>query len=185
MRWLNFLILFLFLISALNIKILISYLSLFLILAIVFLKSPESLRFSGGLRFWLFPLVFLILISFNYPDFLMDNKKLISNIKIFIHLYVFSVIINFINDNIKLSSIYSFFDNYGLNKPKFIFVLGLAVMKKMIWEVKDIFFFYKLNNSGLKFFIKIHMLIYVIIRNSIKICYDMTEVFYLRGLYEK
>ncbi len=185
MKWLNPLILFLFLVSALNLNPITSFIALFLILLIVSLKSPKSLRFTGGLRFWIFPLIFLVLISFKYPDPVIEKTKFVSNIKIFLHLYVFSVLINLINDNIKLNSVYSFFDKYGLTRLKFVFVFALAVMKKMIFEMKDIFFFYRLNNRGLKFFIKIYMLIYVIIRNSVKICYDMTEVFYLRGLYEK
>lgn len=185
MKWLNPLIFFLFLISALNLNLIASFVALFLILLIVSIKFPKSLRFTGGFRFWIFPLIFFILISFEYSDFTIEKTKFVSNIKIFLHLYVFSILINLINDNIKLNSVYSFFDKYGLKRLKFVFVFALAVMKKMISEMKDIFFFYRLNNRGLRFFIKIHMLIYVIIRNSVKICYDMTEVFYLRGLYEK
>lgn len=185
MKFLSLIVSIFFITSVINVNIILSYISLFLIVILIMIKSPESLRFSGGVRFWLFPLIFFLIISFDYNYFVFDKAKIIYNLKMFLHLYVFSVLINFINDNTKLSSVYSVLDKYRFYKIKFAVVFSLAVMKKMKTDIQDIFFFYRLNNTGIKFFKNIYMLIYVIIRNSIRICYDMIELLYLRGIYER
>jgi len=174
-----------FFISSFISNILIGYISLFFILILVFIDSKRSLRLSGGIRFWIFPFLFFMIMSINFFDFKFEYDKLLFNFKIFFHLYVFSVILNFINDNLNLSMIYEFMDKYNFNKLKFILVFSLFVFKKMRNDMLDIIFFYRLNNKGIKFIKNLNMLFYVFIRNALRLCYDMVELLYLRGFYEK
>jgi len=185
MRFSALLIFILFLISSAVSNVLVSYSALFLILILVFFNSRKSLRLSGGVRFWIFPFLFFILLSLDYSPFKLNSSKLLSNFRIFFHLYIFSVILNLINDNLKLSSIYEFMERYKMNKLKFILIFSLFVFKKMRNDISDILFFYRLNNRGIKLLKNLNMLLYVLIRNALRICYDMVEILYIRGLYEK
>ncbi|MEF3279679.1 MAG: hypothetical protein K6357_01760 [Elusimicrobiota bacterium] len=184
MRFISFGLLFLFLLSSLNLNLYVSFLSLFLIIIIVFSVSRKSLRFSGGLRFWIFPFIFFFILSFDFSILRFDRLSFLKNFKMFFHLYIFNVFVNLINDLIRLKDIYMFFEKKGFRFMKFYILFSFSIMKKMKVEISEIFFFYRLNNKGFNFIKNIHMLVYSCIRNALNICYFMVEVMYLRGLYE-
>jgi len=185
MKFLEILAFLFFIVSSFVSNVVLGYLLLLIVFLIVFFISKKSLRFMGGFKFWIFPAVFLFIMSFDLNTFRLLNEKLISNTNILVHLYIFGVLINLINDTVKMKDLTIFFDRYKLYKLKFISLFTFSVMRRMSGDISDVFYFYRRENSGFKFFKNIHMLVYVCVRNSVKISYNLVELLYTRGLYEK
>ncbi|MCX7642131.1 MAG: hypothetical protein N2Z20_05815 [Elusimicrobiales bacterium] len=183
MKYINPVIIFLIMIFISDFK---KWLILFfLLLLLISFISFKSLRFSGGVKVWSFLIIFLILMSFELPEFSISHKSVKNNFKIFLHFYSFCVLINYINDNLALRKIYNFLMKYHMSRYAFYILFIFVVFKKISVTINDIFKYYSLENRGLKFIKMIDRLIYCCIRETSRVAFGFSESFILRRIYEE
>ncbi len=156
----------------------------FLFIFLFLFKDRSSLKISN-MRMWIYLIIFLFLLSFDFKDFSFSGIKIIKSIKILLHFYQFSVIINFANKSVKIKDIYDFFIKRNMIKTAFYLVFITVVFKKLLKDITDVFSYYSSQNNGFYFIVNIPELFYRCIRECVKVSYAVSENFIFRRIYEE
>jgi len=166
--------------SSLEILLPIFLFSVFLI----YIHSKKSLRFSGGFRFWIFPIIFVSLLPFFTGDkflsySLAEFKKAAP---ILLHLYLFNCVLNYINDSLSINDIYGFFKKRNMRYVGLVISLTLSIFKKIRYDIQETLIYYAKFKGNRNKIHKFANLIYLIIRNSLKTGENILCLLYLRDI---
>lgn len=166
-----------------NLKIWLLFFGVFL--AIVLSLSSRYLRLAGEKRIWISLSLFLLLMSFDFPSLEFSLVALTRNLRILLHFYSFNVVINILNDRIRVKDLYDVMMKRGMIKSAFYVVFLVVVFRKISSRIYEIFSYYISQNKGLRLMKNIDKLFYCCIREAVKASYSLSENFVIRRIYEK